>query len=147
MIPAIKIKDYRQKDKKTIINIFITEYSKYPYNEKWTKENAVKLINKYTKFSRILIAKINNKIVGFIIFEVFQEDKGEVGFISEIVVSKRFQCLGIGKKLMNATEKYLIKKNIKKIKLIANKKAKAIGFYKKINYIKTDWVVYEKEIK
>ncbi len=142
----ITIRKADKKDLRDAVKIFMEEYKKYPYNEKWTKERAVKKIKNYFK-GKVYIADAKKEIAGFIIVETFTWDTEDRGIIAELIVSSKYQGQGIGRKLIETAEEYFRKKGIEKIILSANKKAKASGFYHKLNYEPTGYVELIKELK
>lgn len=146
------MKDIIQKASKKnlpeINRIFIEEYSKPPYNEKWPVEKSLAKLKRYLKEGSIFVFKKDNKIVGFIIGSVHLWDKGDEGFINEVVVSKKFQGGGYGKKLIT----YFIKDSKKKgaiyVALLSNPRSKAFKIYKKMGFkILKDFTYMTKKIK
>ena len=74
------------KDLKEIEKIFKREYSKFPYNEKWTKKTSLLKIKEYFRDNVIFVLEYEKKIIGFIIGHIEIWDKGDKGFIDEVVV-------------------------------------------------------------
>ena len=74
------------------------------------------------------------KIVGFIIFHIEIWNAGNVGFIDELVIDKKFQGKGYGKILMNFAEKYTKKRRAKSYGLWTNRRSKAFKIYEKLGY-------------
>jgi ribosomal protein S18 acetylase RimI-like enzyme len=129
-----KIIKANKKDIPRIVKIFREEYSKFPWNEKWSHKIATKRISDYFKSHRIFVLKINRKVEGFVIFTHYMWHTGLRGFLHEIVISKEFQGKGYGKKLMNFVENHFKKKGAKEINLMTSSKSKAYKIYKKRNY-------------
>ena len=94
------------EDLKKINKIFLDEYSKKPYNEKWNPKDSLKKIKKYHKNGEIFVLTIDKKVEGFIIGQEIIWDWGTLGMVDEFVVSKKFQNKGYGKALLNHIEKY-----------------------------------------
>ncbi len=143
---GIKIGKARKSDSKDIIKLFIKEYSKPPYNERWTKASINKKMKDYYKESKIFILK-DKKLVGFVIFHEYMWDRGEQGEIDEIVVDSNFQGRGYGTKLMFFVEDYFKKKGIKILSFMSNPKSKAFKFYNKLGYKEHDFVSLQKILK
>jgi ribosomal protein S18 acetylase RimI-like enzyme len=114
--------------------MFIKEYSKRPYNEKWSKKTATQKIKDYFKGHEIFLLEIDKKIIGFIVITTYLWDKGTRGYIDEIVIDSKFQGKGYGKKLMEFVEDYFRKKGIKEVTLMSSTKSKAFNIYKKLKY-------------
>ncbi len=143
----MKFRKATRKDLKEIIKIFMTEYGKKPYNEKWTIERANKRINSYFNGGCIFwVCEEDRKIIGFIIFNRGVYWFGDRRFIEEIVVKEEFQGRGIGIELMKKVEEDFKGKGKKQIYLLSDKASNALKFYKKIGYKESRWVQMEKYI-
>lgn len=142
----VKIRKAQQKDLKSIIRIFRTEYAKPPYHEKWLEKWAEQRVAKDFKDCAYFVLDINHKVQGFLILGTHTWDIGKRGFIEEIVVSAPFQDKGYGKKLLLFAESWFKKKGAKAIALIASPHAKAFKFYKHFNYKEEGLVSMSKKI-
>ena len=128
----MKIRKTREKDFKGMIKLFIEEYAKPPYKDKWTKKEAIKSIKSEVKKGISYIAKDDKKIVVFI--TVTKETPGKIYlFIENLVVDSNYQRKGIGKRLVEQIEKKYKKKNTI-ISLSVNKNSPAYKFYKRLGY-------------
>lgn len=146
-INLVKIRKATKKDAKEMSKIFKTEFSKSPYNEKWTERSALRRIKDYFHYTEIFVAIYKKKIMGFIIFLKFFWYDGFRILIDEIVVDSEFQNKGIGRKLMENVELIAKKQRVRVIWLYSNIHSDAANFYPKIGYNKKDWVLFEKELK
>jgi aminoglycoside 6'-N-acetyltransferase I len=127
------IREAVTKDIDEIVEIFKNEYSKPPYNEKWTFASAKLKIEQYLKFEdKCLIAIFNNRVAGFIIFKSVIWDDGNHIFVDEFAVDERLQKKGIGKKLINFVESY--NKNTTSVEFFTHKNSDAYKFYKNMGY-------------
>jgi len=142
----MKIINADKNDLKEVANLFKIEYSKSPYNERWTNSTINKKIKKYFNEDSIFVIKEKNQLVAFIIIHEYIWDKGNQGFIDEIVVSSKHQGKGYGKMLMNFAENYFKEKGIKVISLMSNTKSKAFKIYQKLNYKEHNFVSMEKRL-
>jgi ribosomal protein S18 acetylase RimI-like enzyme len=133
-------------DLKRIVEIFREEYSKSPYNEKWSESMAIERINNYFKDREIFVLEINNQVQGIIIITFYIWHTGLRGFIDEVVVASEFQGEGYGKKLMEFAENYFKKKGAKEVSLMTSPKAKAFKIYKKLNYKREGFVTMYKKL-
>ena len=87
----------------------------------------------------------NKKIVGMIIANHFLYAKGNYVWIDELVVAKEHQGKGIGTTLLKKVEESATKN---KIDVIAfNSRPQNFDFYQKFGYNKTDYVMFEKDLK
>lgn len=144
MANRIKTRKATKKDLNRVAEIWKKEYSKKPYNEKWKIKDILAKIKNYLKESKIYVATLDKKIVGFIIFKRIIWDDGKHLFIDEVVVSKKLQ--GIGKALMSKAEKE--GKGCVLVELWTYKEAEACNFYKKLGYKEIkDGVMMHKKIK
>ena len=130
----MKIKKANKRDFNNIATLMINEYSKPPYNEKWTKNGAIKTLEYDSKYYDIHIGIVGKKIVGFIIsgVEVYNDKKGI--YCYELVVGNKFQGKGYGKELMSFIENRCSQIGGSYVHLSANIKSKAFKFYKKLGY-------------
>jgi len=142
----VKIRKAKKGDLKEIARIYREGYM--VYNEKWTFDKAVKKIRSYSKDKKdkIFVAVVDNNIVGFIIFHEY-EWINKNGFIDELFVDKKFRGGGIGGELVRHIVDYFKKRKIKEVELLANTKSKAMKFYKKMGFKKSDWVWMERKVK
>ena len=96
----------------------------------WSKEN---FFSSYEVGHKSLVCRIDNIIVGFIIFSVI---KKEIHLLN-IAVHTRHQKKGIGGLLMETMLKQASVMGVSKVYLeVRSKNEKAILFYKKYNFIK-----------
>jgi len=127
----IKIRKATKKDLEEISKIFKTESAKKPYSQKWTGKEALKKIKTIFELGNIYIYISENKILGFI--SIMGEGKKDA-YIDEFYVDTKSQGIGVGSKLLNFAEENCRKKDIRKITVMANQKAKAFNFYQKKKY-------------
>ena len=96
----------------------------------WSKEN---FFSSYEEGHKSLVCRIDNIIVGFIIFSVI---KKEIHLLN-IAVHTEHQKKGIGSLLMETMLKQASVMGVSKVYLeVRSKNEKAILFYKKYNFIK-----------
>ena len=96
----------------------------------WSKEN---FFSSYEVGHKSLVCRINNVIVGFIIFSVINK---EIHLLN-IAVHTEHQKKGIGSLLMETMLKQASVMGVLKVYLeVRSKNEKAILFYKKYNFIK-----------
>ena len=96
----------------------------------WSKEN---FFSSYEVGHKSLVCRIDNKIIGFIIFSVI---KKEIHLLN-IAVHTEHQKKGIGSLLMETMLKQASVMGVSKVYLeVRSKNEKAILFYKKYNFIK-----------
>ena len=96
----------------------------------WSKEN---FFSSYEVGHKSLVCRINNVIVGFIIFSVINK---EIHLLN-IAVHTEHQKKGIGSLLMETMLKQASVMGVLKVYLeVRSKNEKAILFYKKYNFVK-----------
>jgi ribosomal protein S18 acetylase RimI-like enzyme len=107
--------------------------------------NSIYYFNKYasnhiaSKKSLVLIAKLQNKTVGYSISYVAKHPPVFAGnkysFISDLMVSKDFRKSGLGKKLFKENITWFKLKNIKRVELsVSVKNPSATKFWKKMGF-------------
>jgi aminoglycoside 6'-N-acetyltransferase I len=144
----LKIRKATVKDQKRIAELFSVEYSKPPYNGKWTRERALIKVKSYYKSLYVYVGILEKEIVGFIMFKVSEGDKEKETYIQELVVGSKFQGKGFGKTFLKFIEDYSKKKGVKNLALCSNIKSKAFKIYKKLGWKQDRIFVYmTKKIK
>jgi len=128
----MKIRKAQKKDLDQVIKIWITEFRKIPWNEKWTKEKVKKTINSYR--GKIYVAVVDNDIVGFALVTEGYYLKGRIVTLEELIVSNDHQRQGIGSALLKYIEKIYKKKQFARIWFTTIKSSEAYKFYKKRGY-------------
>lgn len=128
----IELKKANKKNFNEIAKIYQTEFSKTPYNEKWTVKKATDKIKFFSKFYDLYSIFVNNKIVGFIVINPKFMCPGEVAFGEEIAIKEEFQRKGIGTFVFNKIFKIYKKKGFKNFMGIVNIKSKAYNLYKRL---------------
>lgn len=142
----MRIRKSKKEDLKQIAEIFMAEFRKHPYNEKWTLRKALKKINEYFNEKLIFVLSEKEKIAGFIIGQIELWDTGNQGYIAEFVVSSDYQGKGYGKKLMNHFQDCLKKKGVEEIQLMSSLESEAFKIYEKLGFKKTRCVLMKKRI-
>ena len=129
----MQIRKTREKDFKGMAKLFVEEYAKPPYNDKWTKKEAISSIKSEAMKGESYVVGEGSKIIGFI--TVTKETPGKIYlFIENLVVDSNYQRAGIGKKLVDQIEKEYKKKKNVIISVSVNKDSSAYEFYKKLGY-------------
>jgi ribosomal protein S18 acetylase RimI-like enzyme len=136
-----KIRKSIKKDLKEISEIFRIESAKKPYFQKWTKKTAFEKINEFFNKDDLFIAIKDNKIVGFVISYI-EDDNKKKAYADELWLRQDYQGKGIGSSLMKFIENMYKNKGVEIIQLIAKKQAGAFKFYKKLKYKESDENVF-----
>lgn len=127
----MKIRKAKEKDIRSMVDLVINEFAKPPYNDKWTRREALNSIKADMKKGESYVAEEKNEIIGFIIITKEKIDKVYI-FIENLVVDENYQRKNIGRSLVEKVENRY-KKEV--ITLSVNKKSQAYKFYKKLGYI------------
>ncbi|HTY44300.1 MAG TPA: GNAT family N-acetyltransferase [Patescibacteria group bacterium] len=90
-------------------------------------------IESFIKKQTLLVAEIDNKIIGFIMAEVAT---GKLALIHLVVVKKEFRRRGIASLLLKKTEKELKSKGARAIALYAYANKIQENFFRKFGYVK-----------
>ena len=144
MIRDLKIRKAKDKDLKEIAKIMMVESAKSPYNERYTIKSAVKESKEFFK-NEIYVAVNEKEIIGFIASHVISSDKKK-GYIDELWLKAAYRGKGAGKMLVKSVEENYKKNGISGIRLSTIKKAKAYGFYNKLQYKDAALVYMEKKL-
>ena len=143
---GLKIRKAKATDLRPIANLFIEEFSKRPYNEKWVPRIAMKKVKKYFRTCAIFICCCGKEIAGFVIFNPEYWFAGKICFIDEIVVRKSFQGKGVGSALFRKVEAEAKKKKMNSVFLLALVGCPAQEFYKGRGYRTNNWVLMAKAL-
>ncbi|MEM2249874.1 MAG: ribosomal protein S18-alanine N-acetyltransferase [Candidatus Bathyarchaeia archaeon] len=104
-------------------------------SEAFTKQQIAQLLQNQNCIS--LIAKENDKIIGFIIGMVYVEDNILIGHILTIDVSQGHRRKGVGIKLLQELEKIFKDKQVKVSRLeVREDNIAALSLYQKLGYKK-----------
>ncbi|MBS7637079.1 ribosomal protein S18-alanine N-acetyltransferase [Candidatus Bathyarchaeota archaeon] len=104
-------------------------------SEAFTKQQIAQLLQNQNCIS--LIAKENNKIIGFVIGMVYVEDDVLTGHILTIDVSPSHRRKGVGIKLLQELEKIFRDKHVKISRLeVREGNIAALSLYQKLGYRK-----------
>lgn len=130
-----------------LVKIYMIEFSKPPYNEKWTKNKATKILKFYKEFYDLYTIKVAKEIVGFISINPSFMCPGEVAFAEELVIKKEFQYKGIGTWTIKTILDIYKKKGFKRLIGIVNMNTKAFSLYQKLGIkVSKDDVLIEKKL-
>lgn len=148
LVMKLSLSKTKKSEILTISKIYMTEFSKPPYSEVWTKKKAYKSIEGYFNTIDLYTIKAENEIVGFIAINPKFMCPGEVAFGEEIAIKEEFQNKGIGTFVFKEIFKIYQKKGFKRFLGIVNINSKAKELYKRIglNPSKTD-ILIEKDIR
>lgn len=103
--------------------------------EAFTKQQIANLLTNYNSVG--LVAKINGKIVGFVIGMLYMERTALAGHILTIDVSTAYRKKGIAQKLLHEIEKIFKEKGAKTCHLeVREDNIAALRLYQKLGYKK-----------
>lgn len=106
----------------------------------WDQAASEKLIREAAANAHVLVAKIDGEIVGMAIVEM----KPDHLFVDAIGVLPAQKGQGVGTALWKYIEKFAHEKGMDDIKMIADPKSLAFGWYQKLGFKPTGWVELEK---
>lgn len=144
----IKLEKSKRNELKKISEIYMCEFSKPPYNEKWTLKKGNEKIRFYSKFYDLYSIKFNKNLIGFIVVNPNFMCPGEIAFVEEFAIKEEFQGRGIGTNILKKIINYYKSKGFESIMLIASKKSKSVKLYKKLGIVNSkEGILLEKEFK
>lgn len=107
----VKIRKANKQDISDLVEILEDANALEDYFGKHKDKMLLKIMKQ--KDFVFLIAELDNKVVGFISFEI--EKEAERIFLDVLAVHKNFRKMGIGTQLFEEMEKYLDKLKLKKL--------------------------------
>lgn len=138
IISSLTLKDIEQH-RKSLESLLKESYDISFKNQKFPKEyfaNKIKDLETFIQEGKAIsfIARINNKMVGFIwgYTRIFLEQKRI--HINHFVVNNKFQGFGIGRELNNQIENYARENNIDSIDLMVTLDSPSVKFYEHFDY-------------
>ncbi len=143
----IQLKKAGVKDISLLSKIYREEFSKSPYNEKWTEKKSAEKMKFFLKFYDLYSIFSDGKIVGFICINPKFMCPGEVAFGEEFAIKEEFQNKGIGTFVLNEIFKIYKEKGFKRFLGIADLNSRANSLYQKLGILpsKKD-ILIEKEL-
>ena len=87
---------------------------------------------------QLLVAEIDSKVVGFIALHWFElmHWEGKMGRMTAFCVDEKFRSQGVGKQLLEASEKFLQSRGCEKFEVTSNaRRTRTHGFYLKNGYV------------
>ena len=138
----------KDREIKTLAEIYIEEFSKPPYKEKWTLKKATEKIKIFKNLYDCYTIFYGKNIIGFIAVNPTFMCPGVVAFGEDIVIKKEFQGKGLSTLVFNKIFQIYKKRSFKYFMGIAHKKSKALKIYKRKGFsIDKDFVLIGKRIK
>ena len=145
------IREYALGDKESVERcIFEMQEEDFARQPDYWETPEKALENKYLDFllkrtssnnGKLLVAEVDGAVVGYIAIIIEDEKDSrpcmkvkQEGYIPDLVVLRKYQKKGIGKKLLDAAEKYIKSQNCEYISLDVTTGNPALDFYKKLSY-------------
>lgn len=128
----IELLKSKEADLPIIAEIYLTEFSKPPYNENWTTEKAMKKMNFFKEFYDLYTIKLDNKIVGFICINPLFMCPGEVAFGEEVAIKEEYQNKGIGTTVFNKIFEIYKKRGFNRFVGISDVNSRSKNLYKRL---------------
>lgn len=142
----IRITKSEKRGLPTLAEIYRLEFSKPPYNEKWTVKKARDKMDFFSKYYDSYTIKIDDEIAGFIVINPKFMCPGEVAFGEEMAIKEEYKRKGVGTYTLNKIFNIYKKKGFKVYMGIVNKNSNSFELHKKVNAkeSKSDIVVIKK---
>lgn len=146
----IKLKDISKVELGEITELFIKEFNKEPWNDKWVYDRAYNRLKDLYEHPRFIgiVCVFNEKVVGVVMGYLEYWYEGYHYNLKEIFIDTEIQGQGIGSKLLKALEDKLLGQDVTSIELFTLKNQKTIGFYNKNQFIRVEeLVIMEKKLR
>lgn len=137
------IRKIKLSDLQKCTHLLEKSYSKPPYNEKFTGNNAYDYLKRKLDYcvEHSFVIEEDKNIIGFIVVNLSYWAFGKQALIEEIVIDDNKQRKGYGKKLMDYAENYLKNIGAKSLMLWGRKDAGAYHFHIKNGFIEDENMV------
>jgi ribosomal protein S18 acetylase RimI-like enzyme len=133
-----------ESDLKSVIKIFLEVFNSL--GEQWSLETAEKHIKENFFGDCHYIAKLDDKIIGFLLAIPLTRERGTELFIDSVAVQREFQRRGVGKKLWEQMYNYAIEKRYIGIRLLSSRQLQSFHWYQSMNLKESGWVEVYKEL-
>lgn len=132
----IKIQYIVKEDLQEIRDLFIIEFNKEPWNDKWEESRAYHRLNDLYQHPRFvgLVCVLEERIVGVAMGYLEYWYEGYHYNLKEIFIDTTVQGKGIGSKLLSALEEDLKDRDVRSIELMTLNAQKTLKFYEKNKY-------------
>ncbi|MCL1842487.1 MAG: GNAT family N-acetyltransferase [Defluviitaleaceae bacterium] len=137
------IKHFCAEDLPACCELYIKVFNNPPWNDKWTKETALRCLGDLAERKRFLGYTLweDETLVGAIFAHAKTFYTGDEIYIDELFICPSRQRMGYGQMLMAETENFAKQNDITCITLITSKRMAAFDFYKKLGYSHLDSMV------
>lgn len=138
------IRKIKKSDLPACARILAAAYRRPPYREALARPNALRYIQgKYRqgKDSSFVALGPDKKVIGFQFVSLSFWSSGPQAIMEELAVDPKWQGRGIGTKLLNHTHAHLKTRGVKSAMLWAKNDRLLPDWYKKLGYVKADYVV------
>ena len=137
---SLAISSFAKNDVKEIADVMKNAFNSV--DQGWTDGSSLAYINEYFDKSANFVAKIDTRIVGFVV----ADKRSDHLFIDAIGVLSSEMGKGIAKELWREIVNYCKQNQVTKIKMIADPNSIAYKWYKKLNFKETGWVELDLEL-
>ncbi len=140
----VKIRPISKADLPACARILAAAYCRPPYRERLTLNFARRYLEgKYRSGRRQSFVALgpDKKVIGFQFVTLSAWSTGPQAIMEELAVDPKWQGRGIGTKLLNHTHAHLKARGVKSAMLWAKNDRRLPAWYKKLGYVKADYVV------
>ncbi len=142
------IRKIKKSDLPACARILAAAYCRPPYREALARGNALRYIKgKFLqgKSSSFVALDPAKTVIGFQFVTLSAWSKGPQAIMEELAVDPKWQGRGIGTKLLNHVHARLKARGVKSAMLWAKNDRLLPAWYKKLGYVKADYVVMFKD--
>jgi GNAT superfamily N-acetyltransferase len=107
------------------------------------QQKGLELILNNPEIGELFLLKTDNKTVGMVslLYSISTALGGKVAILEDMIITKKHQGNGLGSRLLNYAIDFARKRNCMRITLLTDyDNERAIGFYKKSNFIKSQMI-------
>ena len=131
-----------------LLDSLFTQEAEFKSNHEVQTRGLTVVINN-SEIGDILVARKSGKIIGMVnlVYTVSTALGGRVGLLEDMVISREYQGLGVGSKLINHTIKFAKERGCKRITLLTDHdNTEAHHFYQQHEFSRSPMVVFRRSL-
>lgn len=129
----VELKDLTPEDLNTMSELFVTTFSREPWNEDWDNSLAFERLELFMNHpAKVAVGGyFKGELIGFLLGSVQPYQRERYFYLEEMCVDAKFQGKGLGTRLWGSLEEKLKQKGVSSLSFLTLEESAAENFYKK----------------